>query len=326
MSKNNTYLPIFFDENKVGTIYQSRDEMVIREAEEYKKKNKPNPSTKDKYRIALFMIDVQNSFCDPQTGSLFVPGAVEDNLNICTFLYRNLNKITSCIASMDSHLPYQIFSPLWWINNNTKKHPQPFTLISADDIKQGKYSALFQPQESLEYCEELERTGKKILTIWPFHTMIGSVSHSINSAVYEAILYHSTIRTSQPTFLQKGTVPNTENYSVLSPEVKKPNHPQGGFNTPFLNALMKHDRIYICGEASSHCVMETIIDMKKEFAGDKDLLDKIYILEDCMSPVSPVTDEKGNVIVDFPKIAEQALEDFRNSGMHVVKSTDDIVF
>jgi nicotinamidase-related amidase len=320
-----SFLPSYYDESKVGTIYQSRDEQVIREAEEFKEKNNIKPSTTDRFKIALFMIDVQNSFTDPQ-GSLFVPGAVEDNINITKFIYRNINKITSCIASMDSHLPYQIFTPLWWIDNTTKKHPEPFTLISTDDIKKGKYSAIFQPQDSLAYCEELEKQGKKILTIWPIHTMIGSISHSLNSSVYEAILFHSTVRTSQPTFLQKGTVPNTENYSVLSPEVRKTNHPQGGFNTPFFNALMKHDRVYICGEASSHCVMETLVDMQKEFGGDKDMLDKVYILEDCMSPVSAVTDNNGKVIVDFPKIAKDALDSFRNAGMHLIKSTEDIIY
>lgn len=321
---NNNQTPSYFDENKVGTIYQSRDELVIREAEDFRRTKDIKPAVTDKYRVALFMIDVQNSFCDPN-GSLFVPGAVEDNINICKFIYKNIDKITSCIASMDSHLPFQIFSPLWWIDNNTGKHPEPFTMISADDVKNGKYSAIFQPKESLAYCEELERKGKKVLAIWPFHTMIGSVSHSINSSVYEAILFHSALRVSQPTYLQKGTVPNTENYSVLSPEVKKTNHPQGGFNTPFFNALMKHDRVYICGEASSHCVMETILDIQREFSGDKEMLNKIYILEDCMSPVSAITDDKGNIIVDFPKIAKDALEDFKASGMNVVKSTDDII-
>jgi nicotinamidase-related amidase len=323
MLKTN-YLPSYYDEAKIGTIYQSRDERVIREAEEFKEKHNIKASNTDRYRIALFMIDAQNSFTDPQ-GSLFVPGAVEDNINITKFLYRNIDKITSCIASLDSHLPYQIFTPLWWIEKETRKHPEPFTLISADDVKNGKYLPIFQPQESLTYCEELEKQGKKILTIWPFHTMVGSISHSLNSAVYEAILFHGTARISQPTFLQKGTVPNTENYSVLSPEVKKTSHPQGGFNTPFFNALMRHDRVYICGEASSHCVMETIVDMQKEFSGDKDMLDKVYILEDCMSPVSPVTDKDGNIIVDFPKIASDALDSFRNAGMHLVKSTDDII-
>ena len=70
--------------------------------------------------------------------------------------------------------------------------------------------------------------------------------------------------------------------------------------------------------------METLIDIQKEFSGDKDMLDKVYILEDCMSPVSPVTDKDGNIIVDFPKIANDALDNFRNAGMHLVKSTNDI--
>jgi nicotinamidase-related amidase len=317
-------IPSFFDENKVGTIYHSRDVEVIREAEEYKVNNKIKPSKDDTYKIAFFMVDVQNSFCNPDNGTLFVPGAVEDNINICKFLFNNVDKITQCIASMDTHYPYQIFHPLWWINNETGKYPEPFTLISTDDIKSGKFSPLFQKEWSIKYCEKLEKEGKKVHTIWPFHCMLGSVSHALTSAVYEAILYHSTVRTTQPVFYEKGRLDNSEYYSALSPEVEEPEKEGGEFNKQFFNNLMSYDRVYIGGEASSHCVMETLLDIKNGVKGDKKLLNKIYILEDCTSPVAPAKDDEGNVIADFPKMAEEAMKDFENSGMNIVKSTEGI--
>jgi nicotinamidase-related amidase len=125
-------------------------------------------------------------------------------------------------------------------------------------------------------------------------------------------------------YLTKGTIPDTENYSVLSPEVKKPNIPGGTFNTKFYQALMDNDRIYIAGQASSHCVLETLKDLEREIGGDKKLLNKIYILRDCMSPVSAIKDGKGNIIVDFPKIANDALDDFANKGMNIINSTKGI--
>ena len=64
--------------------------------------------------------------------------------------------------------------------------------------------------------------------------------------------------------------------------------------------------------------------MKREIGNDKELLDKIYILEDCMSPVPNITDGKGNTIVDFKKIVEDSFEQFKADGMHIVKSNDNI--
>lgn len=310
--------PSFFDENMVSTIYEPRFDLIINEAAKFKQlqENKSN-------KIALFIIDAQNSFTNPN-GSLFVQGSVEDNINICKFIYNNITSITTCFASLDSHLPYQIFSPLWWLNTETQKHPEPFTLIFSNDIKSGKYIPLFEEEESLEYCEKLEQNGKKVLTIWPIHTMTGTIGQNLNSSVYEAILFHSIVSKNQPVFLQKGSIPNTENYSVLSPEIKKENHPNGKFNKEFFNKLVSYDKVYICGEASSHCVMETIVDIQKEMNNDKKLLNKIYILEDCMSPVSAVKDNKGNIIVDFPLIANQALIQFQKSGMNLVKSAQKI--
>ncbi len=319
----NNYLPSYFNEKKVGTIYQSRDQAVVDEAEKYRDDNRIKPSSKDNVKIALFMVDVQNSFCDPK-GSLFVPGAVQDNINIIKFIYRNVEKITQCIASMDTHLPYQIFNSLWWINNETGKHPEPMTLITAEDVKNGKFKPLFQIEESIKYCEELEKIGKKLLVIWPFHTMLGSVSHCLNSSIYEAILFHSTVKESQPNFIQKGSVPNTENYSVLSPEIEKPYQLGGEFNDEFLKSLLEFDRIYVCGEAKSHCVMETLQDIVKKLKDDKDSMKKFYLMEDCTSSIPANKDKNGNIIVDFPKIANEAFENFNSYGMNIIKSYDDI--
>lgn len=318
------YNPSYFDESKVGTIYPARHQQVVDEAGKFMDKNKIKPSSTDKYKIALFMIDIQNSFSDPD-GSLFVPGAVEDNTNIIKFLYKNIDKITECIASMDTHLPFQIFNSTWWIDTKTGKHPEPMTLISSKDINDGKYKPLFQPEESLKYCEELERLGKKTLLIWPFHTMLGSVSHCLNSSIYEAILAHSTIRQSQPNLVQKGSVPNSENYSVFAPEIERPSEPNGEFNESFFNSLMDFDRIYICGEAKSHCVMETLQDINKKLKGDKESLSKFYLMEDCTSPVPAMKDDEGNITVDFPRIADEAFNNFKKAGMNVIKSSEHII-
>ena len=81
----------------------------------------------------------------------------------------------------------------------------------------------------------------------------------------------------------------TENYSVLSPEVTELGGKSvGTFNAAFFKMLMEFDRVYVFGQAKSHCVLSTLRDMREHIAKtDRGLAKKIYILEDAMSPVPP---------------------------------------
>ena len=316
--------PSFYDASKVGDLYLSRKAMIAEEAADFAKLPGVTPAVDDKFKIAVFGIDVQNDFC-LTSGSLSVPGAVEDSARICEFIYKNLGLITEMHFSLDTHKAYQIFHPSFWIDSTTGKHPAPFTLVTVAEIKSGRYVPALYPHECIAYCEELEKTGKYVLCLWPYHTMLGCVGHAMVPAVFEAAMFHSIARRKQTKFETKGVHPLTENYSVLSPEVKDvAGRVVGQFNTKFFKALMENDRIYIVGQASSHCVKTTIEDLLREIkAVDPSLVDKVYILEDCMSPGPAITDPvSGAVIVDFPKMAKDALDDFRAAGMHVVKSTD----
>ena len=91
--------------------------------------------------------------------------------------------------------------------------------------------------------------------IWPFHTMVGTVGHNLSPSLYEAICFHSAARQSQPVKLTKGSIPQTEHYSILEPEVKVTDHPQGGLNQALLNELGGYDLVYLAGQAKSHCVL-----------------------------------------------------------------------
>ena len=120
----------------------------------------------------------------------------------------------------------------------------------------------------------------------------------------------------------------TENYSVLSPEVKELGAQSvGSFNAPFFKLLMDYDRVYVFGQAKSHCVMSTLKDMQAQCStggGDRALLDKVWILEDCMSsvPAPPINPLPPSL--DFPRIADEAMAQFKQAGMHIVRSTEDI--
>ena len=52
----------------------------------------------------------------------------------------------------------------------------------------------------------------------------------------------------------------------------------GNLNVSFLNMLASYDRIYIAGEAKSHCVLETVTSIMRYFADQPRIIDKFRIL------------------------------------------------
>ncbi|MBX7100286.1 MAG: nicotinamidase [Myxococcaceae bacterium] len=318
-------LPGHYEAKQVSQLSLERAGLLADAGEAWAKKHGITPSATDKVKVAAFGIDVQVGFCTPGA-SLFVPGAVEDTTRTVEWLYRNLGTITGLFFSMDTHRVFQIFHPAWWVDAKGN-HPAPFTPIFAEDVRKGTWSAVVHPRESLEYVKKLEASGKYVLTVWPYHTLLGGLSHALVPAVMEAALFHAHARKHQTHFETKGTHAMTENYSVLSPEVTEVGgQVVGGFNTPFFKLLMDYDRIYVFGQAKSHCVLSTLNDMRAHLEKtDPALLKKIWILEDAMSPVPPPPLSPLPDALNFPRIADQAIEAWRKAGMHVVKTSDPIV-
>ena len=314
-------IPRYFEPGKTDEIWIERAQDIADIAKEYRQRHNIAPAVQDKTKIAVFGIDAQIGFVN-SAGSLSVPGAIDDVNRAVEFIYRNIGRITSLQFSMDTHRVFQIFHPAFWVDA-AGNNPPPFTPITTDDIRNGKWRAIHNPKLAYEYCETLEREGKKVLVIWPYHALVGGVSHPLVPAVMEAALFHSIVRRAETHLEAKGSHQMTENYSVLEPEVKAiGNTVVGELNTAFLDLLLKNDRIYIWGEASSHCVAETVWSLERYIKNtDPTLLEKIYILEDAMSPVPKM----GEGELDFPLLAQQAIEGFRSAGMSVVKTTDPIV-
>jgi nicotinamidase-related amidase len=317
-------LPAFYDPKRVSETYIERAALVADAADAYRKKHGVSPSAHDELRIAAFGIDCQIGFCTPGA-SLFVPGAVEDTRRTIEWIYRNVDKITSLAFSMDTHRVFQIFHPAWWIDDEGK-HPAPFSVITTDDVKSGKWKPISHPAECLEYVKRLEASGKYVLTIWPYHTLLGGVSHALVPALMEAAIFHASLRNHQTHFETKGTHAMTENYSVLSPEVRELGGKSvGSFNAPFFKMLMEYDRVYVFGQAKSHCVLSTLNDMREHIQQtDPKLMDKVWILEDAMSPVPPPPIDPLPPGLDFPRVAEKAMRELAAAGMKIVKTTDPI--
>jgi nicotinamidase-related amidase len=328
--------PSHFDPTTVGEVWKVAYQDRAAEAEAWATAHSLSPASRDEFRVCLMPVDVQNTFCIPEF-ELFVGGrsgrgAIDDNRRLCEFIYRNLGAITEISPTMDTHQAMQIFHAVFLVND-AGEHPAPYSLISAEDIEQGVWK--FNPeiarslgvsqtygQEHLRsYTRQLKEGGKYELTIWPYHAMLGGIGHALVSAVEEAIFFHSIARHSQPDFQIKGNNPLTENYSVLKPEVLE--GPDGDVigrkNEQFIGKLMAFDAVIIAGQAKSHCVAWTIADLLDEILmSDETLAQKVYLLEDCTSPVVIPG------VVDYTDQAEAAFQRFKDAGMHLMRSTDPI--
>jgi len=302
-------LPDFYHAEDVGTLYVPRTQAVV---EAGLAANLP-PASEDEQRVILLLVDPQVDFIHTD-GALSVPGAVDDTRRTIEWIFRNIDRISAIAASLDSHIPAQIFYPTWWVDPQGN-HPAPFTVITREAVDRGDWRPVFEPQWSHRYVHELETDAKKQLMIWPYHTMIGTLGHAITPALYEAIAYHAAARASEPTFLHKGMIPKTEFYSLLEPEVKVVDDPQGDLNVEFLKRLMSYDRIYVAGQAKSHCVLETLTSVVRHYHGKAEQLRKWYVLLDCTSSVQ-------HPEIDFDAMANQYLERFAESGLNLVRSTD----
>lgn len=314
--------PAFYDPSSIATVYVERAALVAEAAKVYRTTHLIGDASKDKVRIAVFGIDPQVGFCTPGA-SLFVPGAVEDTRRAIEWIYGNLDRITQLHFSLDTHSVFQIFHPAWWVDANGE-HPAPMTVIRESDVMARRYRPIAHEDECLEYVRKLEASGKYVLTIWPYHTLLGGVSHALVPALMEAAIFHALVRGTEPRFETKGTHPMTENYSVLAPEVREVGgQTVGSFNGSLLQSLMEFDRVYVFGQAKSHCVLSTLRDMHQHVSeADASLLRKIYVLDDAMSPVpAPPLDPLPRDL-DFPRIAEEAFAELARAGMNFVKTTD----
>lgn len=301
--------PNFYDPQKVGTLYLPNTAAAIAAGQA----TKITQSSEDSKKTALLLIDAQVDFIHTD-GALSVAGAVEDTRRTIEWIFKHLAGITTIFASLDSHVPIQIFSPSWWVDK-AGNHPAPFTIVSHDDVRLGKWIPLYQTQWSMEYTERLEEDSKKQLMIWPYHTLIGTAGHSITPALYEAIAYHSAARQSPPRFISKGTIPHSENYSIFEPEVKLDDLQDGGLNKVLLDEIATYDKIFVAGQAKSHCVLESVSSMMRYFEGKPEIISKVHLLTDAMSSVySPA--------VDFEAMANMAFRQFASHGLKLTTTEE----
>ena len=325
-------IPSHVDLDGVGGVWKVDYEERFREAVAWAAEHAIPRASEDGLRTCLLLVDEQNTFCTPGF-ELFVAGrsgtgAVGDTRRLCSFLYRNLAAITQTVVTLDTHQAFQIFHAPFLVDADGR-HPGPYTLVTLEDVAEGRWRVSAAAAATLglgekasaahlhAYVESLAAGGKYALTVWPFHALLGGVGHALVSEVEEAVFFHATARYSQPRFEVKGTSPLTEHYSAIGPEVE---HGPGGEllgvrNAALVEHLATFDAIVVAGQAKSHCVAWTVEDLLEDVP---DLGPRLYLLEDCTSPVVVPG------AVDYTDDADDAFTYFAEAGVHVVRSTEPV--
>jgi nicotinamidase-related amidase len=329
-------IPAHFDPSRTGEVWRVRYQDRAREATAWADEHDLQPASEDQFRLALLMVDVQNTFCIPDF-ELFVAGrsgtgAVDDTRRLCDFVYRNLGSITQILPSLDTHHAAQVFHAVWLVDEDGN-HPDPYTLISHEDVVTGRWrvneavaeilgiGADYAARHLAHYTRRLAEGGKYNLTIWPYHAMLGGIGHALVSAVEEAVFFHGVARYSRPEFQVKGDNPLTEHYSMLGPEVTEgPDGERlGSLNTGLMDRLLTFDAVVVAGQAKSHCLAWTIDDLlADDDQRERGLAERTYLLEDCTSPVVVPG------VLDYTDEADAAFERYAAAGLHVVSSTDPV--
>ena len=161
----------------------SLNDLLARATEENLK-----PAHEDIEKIMVLAIDPQNDFME--NGALGVPNSHKDMENFSRFIYDNMEKISKIVVSLDTHNPFQIFHPCWWVDKEGN-NPPPFTAITMEDLDNGVWIPVLYAKKSREYVLNLEKNAKKTLVIWPYHCLQGTDGNAMEQQFSNMVYFHS---------------------------------------------------------------------------------------------------------------------------------------
>lgn len=219
-----------------------------------------------------------------------------------------IERIDSVIATLDTHDRFHLAHPGFW-RNADGGHPEPFTTITAADVEQGTWQPAAPAEQAWagEYVKALAARGLRELMIWPDHCLLGTAGHQIVPALAQAITAWSQRHQRAAHYIFKGQNPRTEHYSALRAEVIDPRDPSTGENHHLLRLCCESERIFVGGQALSHCVGATVQDLIQ--AGVPGA--RFTLLRDATSPVPGCEAH-----------AEAFLEFFTSAGGKIARTTD----
>lgn len=295
-------------------------------------------------KIDLVIIDPQNDFCFPDMnplvddilrevpnhkdlvqnflseahiklgpGALYVNGAYQDMQRLANFVSRVGISLNDIHVTLDTHHKVDIAHPIFWIGKDGK-NPDPFTIISVEDVENGTWSAFnpFMQQRALDYVKKLAENGRYPLCIWPPHCLIGTWGHEVVEPLNRELAMWEE-QFAQVDYVTKGSNLWTEHYSAVKADVPDPTDTTTDLNEPFIKMLTEVDIILLAGEARSHCLANTVYDIADEFdkSYGSELIKKMHLLTDATSDVP-----------GFENLGDEFVQKMTARGMQLTTTVD----
>jgi len=235
----------------------------------------------------LLIIDPQKDMMPG--GVLNIPGADKDMIRLSNLIKNNISKIDKIFVTLESRNFNNITHRNWWINNEDE-HPEDFTSITYDDIKNNIWfsSDPYMSDISCAYLYELERGHDTFLTIYPPHCLIGTEGHNIEHNLMEALITWEK-EGNAVEYVFKGHIPEIEYHGAFKSIMPQAIYPTSSFNTKIFENIFSFDRIMVAGESSSHGVPNTIFQMFDHILDyeelKRDLCRKLIYIGDTSSPL-----------------------------------------
>lgn len=261
-------------------------------------------------KSTLIIIDSQYDFHDVPVSKLKkdlagnivkptlpVTGAWQDALNIQKILENSPESIDELVISVDEHDSYDIAHKAFWVSGSVRfSHPDDYTVITNQDIKDGKWKPVDNNmmEHALDYTAQLEKDGKYVLIIWPNHCIKDSIGQEIVEPVANGIASWEDKKEVKHRLIKKGQNPLTEHYGAFEAEYKIESDSRTHLDTDSLDFIEKVGKVYVCGEALSHCVGATLLQMVDYFP--QEVIENIYIIQDATSPVPGFEDNAKELI------------------------------
>ncbi len=266
----------------------------------------------------FLVIDAQIDFMDFPDSALPVTGANASMKSTCTAI-RKVNPKT-LLATQDSHYSLCIHSTPkfsdpkdkigWWTNADGSR-VNPFTFITSNDVKSGKFVARYDPIGSLAYVEALEVQGEFTHFLWPTHCEMGKKGHNFHPDFSEVLEEWSYKNMAWPILQMKGKDPRTESFGVFRANIPNSN-PSTQVNQGLIADIASHDEVLLMGQAETHCDLKSL---EQLIEIEPSLATKVTLVTDCMSPVLGLPD-------DFYQMVEDRYKKLFAQGVKTVKSTD----
>lgn len=265
-------------------------------------------------KTGLLIIDPQNDFMDNACAALPVRGAVEDMARLADWIDRHGDALDFVMVTMDTHGRYDIGHASFWIDANGVP-PAPYTEITLDDLQSGRVKTLdpLLNDRMLRYAAQVSENGRQPIRVWPDHCIKGTAGWQVEAGIAEALARRKARTGKGWVVVEKGAHPYAEFFSPFEAEAYDPDFPVTGVNAEIMRQLSDVDRLFVAGEALSHCVGAALESLRTSRSGG---LEGVVLLEDCASPVvTPV--------VDFSPLAAEMIQKFKVSGLQIQRTLQD---